>query len=168
MAKIIPAIAQHSLGRVDTNVTTAFLPATAYFAYDANGNLTSDGWRSFDYDDENQLIRITRTNEWKSEFVYDGKLRRRLRIEANLAFSPMLRLTGKSRFWQSRFHAVVQARSWPMAGGGTVRGRSNRMSPFPDLALRTQEWKGGFAVQPASSRTVHQRRAHAKAVRSAG
>jgi len=32
--------------------------------------------RAFDYDDENQLIRVTVTNVFKSEFTYDG-LRRR-------------------------------------------------------------------------------------------
>jgi len=31
-----------------------------------------------DYDDENQLIRVTVTNSWKDEFTYDGKFRRRI------------------------------------------------------------------------------------------
>jgi YD repeat-containing protein len=51
------------------------------YIYDLNGNLTSDGTRGFDYDDENQLIRVTVTNSWKSEFTYDGKFRRRIRKE---------------------------------------------------------------------------------------
>src|SRR5205807_5844546 len=46
-----------------------------------NGNMTNDSVKSFAYDDENQLIRITYTNAWKSEFTYDGKLRRRIRKE---------------------------------------------------------------------------------------
>src|SRR5439155_26034225 len=46
-----------------------------------NGNLTSDSTRSFDYDDENELIRVTVTNTWKSEFTYDGKMRRMIRKE---------------------------------------------------------------------------------------
>jgi RHS repeat-associated protein len=41
----------------------------------------SDGTRGFDYDDENQLIRVTVTNGWKSEFSYDGRMRRRIRKE---------------------------------------------------------------------------------------
>jgi hypothetical protein len=59
-----------------------------------NGNLTSDGRRAFDYDDDhrgrgsgregktrvlasrNQLIRITVTNAWRSEFNYDGRKER--------------------------------------------------------------------------------------------
>jgi RHS repeat-associated protein len=74
-------VAQDSAGRADTNVITANLPASASFAYDANGNLTSDGLRAFEYDDENQLSRITATNSWKSEFTYDGLGRRRTRTE---------------------------------------------------------------------------------------
>ena len=75
------AIAQDSYNRKDTNSVTFNLPATNNYIYDLNGNLTSDGTRGFDYDDENQLIRITATNAWKSEFVYDGLGRRRLRTE---------------------------------------------------------------------------------------
>jgi RHS repeat-associated protein len=75
------AIASDALGRSDTNAVTAYLPATNVFVYDLNGNMTSDGKRAFDYDDEDQLIRITATNAWKSEFTYDGKMRMRIRKE---------------------------------------------------------------------------------------
>jgi RHS repeat-associated protein len=71
------AIAKDVYGRINTNSVTV-MQATNIFAYDYNGNLLSDGWRGFDYDDENQLIRVTVTNSWKSEFTYDGKLRRRV------------------------------------------------------------------------------------------
>ena len=75
------AIAEDGWGRKDTNAVSVFLPATVTFTYDANGNLTSDGRRGFDYDDENQLIRVTVANSWKSEFTYDGRMRRRIRKE---------------------------------------------------------------------------------------
>jgi len=75
------AVAQDSLGRSDASTSTAHLPATASFGYDGNGNLTTNGTRIFEYDDENQLIRITESNAWKSEFTYDGKMRRRIRKE---------------------------------------------------------------------------------------
>jgi len=75
------AVAQDSLGRGDTNSVDAYLPATVSFSYDANGNLLTDGRRFFDYDDENQLVRVTLTNATKSEFTYDGKMRRRIRKE---------------------------------------------------------------------------------------
>src|SRR5204862_4234302 len=73
------AIAQDAYGRKDTNSSSFNLPSSVSFIYDSNGNLTSDGTRGFDYDDENQLIRITVTNSWKSEFNYDGRFRRRIR-----------------------------------------------------------------------------------------
>ena len=75
------AIASDSYGRGDTNAVTINLPATNSYSYDTNGNLLSDGTRAFDYDDENELIRVTVTNAWKSEFTYDGRLRRRIRKE---------------------------------------------------------------------------------------
>jgi RHS repeat-associated protein len=74
-------VATDSRGRWDTNTVTAYLPATVTFAYDLNGNLRTNGTRLLDYDDENQLIRITEPGAWLSEFVYDGKMRRRLRRE---------------------------------------------------------------------------------------
>ncbi len=74
-------IAQDSQGCADTNVITGSFPTTVSFTYDTNGNLTSDGLRGFDYDDENRLTRITLTNNWETEFVYDGLSRRRVRNE---------------------------------------------------------------------------------------
>ena len=71
------AIAKDVYGRRDTNSITV-LQATNVYAYDLNGNLLYDGRRAFAYDDENQLIRVTVTNGWKSEYTYDGKMRRRI------------------------------------------------------------------------------------------
>src|SRR5205823_5131849 len=65
----------------DSSSVTSYLPATAQIAYDGNGNMTTNGTRIFEYDDENQLIRITEPSAWKSEFTYDGKMRRRTRKE---------------------------------------------------------------------------------------
>jgi YD repeat-containing protein len=79
------AVAKDSLGRQDSSSVTVNLPATNSFTYDLNGNLVSDGLRAFDYDDENQLIRITVTNAWKSEFTYDGRMR--CRVEKNFAWT---------------------------------------------------------------------------------
>jgi RHS repeat-associated protein len=72
------AIAKDSYGRRDTNSITVNLPATNSYGYDFNGNLTNDTIRSFAYDDENQLTSVYVTNLWRSDFVYDGKLRRRI------------------------------------------------------------------------------------------
>ena len=67
------AVAWDNHGRVDTNVVSAYLPATNIFLYDQNGNLRTNGTRIFEYDDENQLTRITEPSAWKSEFTSDSK-----------------------------------------------------------------------------------------------
>src|SRR5579885_3112884 len=70
------AIAQDNVwpnGRRDTNTVTAYLPASASYTYDLNGNLLSDGTRNFACDDQNELISV-----WREDYVYDGKLRRRI------------------------------------------------------------------------------------------
>jgi RHS repeat-associated protein len=77
-ANSFTAIAQDSYGRRDTNAVSVNLPVTATYQYDSNGNLTSDGQRVFDYDDENQLIRVTVANAWMAEFTYDGLGRLRI------------------------------------------------------------------------------------------
>jgi hypothetical protein len=66
------AIARDSCGRVDTNRISVWLPSSPSYTFDLNGNLLSDGKRGFEYDDENQLIRVTVTKHTKSEFQYDG------------------------------------------------------------------------------------------------
>ena len=75
------AVAQDSYGRVATNTVTVNLATNITFQYDANGNLINDGLRSFAYDDENQLIQVSVSNQWMSQFAYDGKMRRRIRTE---------------------------------------------------------------------------------------
>jgi RHS repeat-associated protein len=68
-------------GRTDSNSVSLNLPITTSFVYDLAGNLLFDGSSAYAYDDENELTSITATNAWKSEFAYDGKLRRRTRKE---------------------------------------------------------------------------------------
>lgn len=75
------AIARDNWNRSATNTVSTWLPTNAVLQYDQNGNLTSDGLRSFAYDDENQLISVWVTNVWRSDFAYDGKMRRRIRKE---------------------------------------------------------------------------------------
>ncbi len=76
------AVASDSLGRRATNTVSVSIAANnALFQYDGNGNLIYDGLRSFTYDDENQLIQVCVTNQWLTQFAYDGKMRRRIRQE---------------------------------------------------------------------------------------
>ncbi len=80
-SNVFTAIGWDRVGNVSSNTVAVNLWATNNFAYDLNGNLTSDVLRGFDYDDENQLIRATATNSFKKEYVYDGKMRLRIRKE---------------------------------------------------------------------------------------
>ena len=75
------ATADDGISQTNTATVSCWLPQTNNYTYDANGNLTSDGRRYFEYDDENQLTAVTVSNAWRSEFAYDGKMRRRLRYE---------------------------------------------------------------------------------------
>ena len=68
-------------GLAATNSVTVNLASNAVFQYDGNGNLTNDGLRNFVYDDENQLIQVSVSNQWMSQFVYDAAMRRRIRKE---------------------------------------------------------------------------------------
>ena len=80
-ANTYTAIAKDNLGRQSTNAITVNLPSTATYTYDLNGNLLGDGTRSFTYDDENELIQVSAAAAWQSQFVYDGKMRRRITKE---------------------------------------------------------------------------------------
>ena len=77
------AIAKDGYGRRATNALTVNLLGTNTYSYDLNGNLLSDGTRGFAYDDENQLTSVYVTNVWREDFVYDGKMRRRIEKDYN-------------------------------------------------------------------------------------
>ena len=53
---------------------------TKTFTYDANGNLTSDGARTFEWDARNQLLAVT-VGTYRSEYTYDGLQHRVREIE---------------------------------------------------------------------------------------
>lgn len=73
------AVATDASGRGDTNSVTVNLPTSVSYTYDDNGNLISDGLRTFDFDDENQLIRAA-ASDWETHFIYDGKMRKRVAL----------------------------------------------------------------------------------------
>ena len=82
------ATAKDTYNRTSTDSVAVNLPATNQFVYDLNGNLRTNNTRIFDYDDENQLIRVTEPNAWKTEFVYDGL--RRMRIDKEFIWNVSL------------------------------------------------------------------------------
>ena len=73
------AEATNAAGDTTAHRVDVDLPSLVGFAYDDNGNLITAANRSFEYDAENQLIRVTQLDEWKVEFDYDGFGRRRVR-----------------------------------------------------------------------------------------
>ena len=79
-----------------TNLATLQLPTPVTFLSDANGNLTNDGLRSLNYDDENQLVNVTVAGLFKSDFVYDGLGRRR--IARDYSWNNSWNLTSEVRF----------------------------------------------------------------------
>jgi len=78
-ANTFTAVAKDVYGRTSTSTSVVnVIPTNNAYAYDLNGNLLTDGTRHFGYDDENQLISVWQVNAWSNNFVYDGKMRRRI------------------------------------------------------------------------------------------
>jgi len=115
------AIAQDTYGRKATNTITVYLPATETYKYDANGNLTNDGVRAFFYDEENQLTNVTVGTTWKVEFVYDGKMRRR--ITKDYTYSSGWIQTNEIRYVYDGNVAVQERTSNNVASVSYVRGK---------------------------------------------
>jgi RHS repeat-associated protein len=74
-------VAQNIYGLTVTNVTSSYLPTPISLTSDANGSLTNDGLRTFEYDSENQLTNVTVASRFKKDFVYDGLNRLRIKRE---------------------------------------------------------------------------------------
>jgi RHS repeat-associated protein len=78
-ANVFTVVATDPAGNARTTIydlTSA--GSTQTFTYDANGNMTSDGTRTFEWDAENRLVAVT-VGTHRTEFTYDG-LSRRTRI----------------------------------------------------------------------------------------
>jgi RHS repeat-associated protein len=91
------ATAQDTYGRTSQDTASVNLPATNTFSYDSNGNLLNDGQRYFEYDWENRLTNVYVSGQWRSEFAYDGLMRRRVRKEYKWSGSAWLK-TNEMRY----------------------------------------------------------------------
>jgi RHS repeat-associated protein len=112
------AIATDGYLRKDTNTVSVNLPLSSSYRYDLNGNMLSDGRRGFDYDNENQLIRVTITNSTRSDFAYDGKMRRRVRVECSWVSGAWV--TNELVRYVYDGNLVVQERHFVPQSGGEV------------------------------------------------
>jgi RHS repeat-associated protein len=96
-ANLFVPVARNAAGTmVFSTVDRQILPATVSPSYDADGNLTSDGYRAFGYDDADELTNVTVAGSWKSDFVYDALGRRR--IERDYAWQGSWVLTNETHY----------------------------------------------------------------------
>ncbi len=63
---------------VASTINKTYLPASFNLTYALNGNLLSDGLRTFTYDDADELESVYVASQWKTEFAYDALGRRRI------------------------------------------------------------------------------------------
>lgn len=84
------------------------------FTYDANGNMTSDGTRTFEWDGRNQLVAVN-VGTHRSEFSYDGLQRRARQIEKESGITQ----TDTRTLWCET--AICEERA---ADGSTVRRKA--------------------------------------------
>jgi len=118
------ASATNALGQNSIHVVLVSTPSSSANYYDFNGNLIYDGVKSFEYDDENQLTRITRTNNWRSEFTYDGKMRRRVRKEfVWSAGSSTWVLSNEVRYAYDGNLVIQERNSWNLPQVTYTRGK---------------------------------------------
>lgn len=82
---VVAVVAQDQSGLATTNRYQIVIPPTglsAYRQYDGNGNLISDGTRTYEWDAANLLTAIN-YGSIRSEFTYDGLSRRIEIVEKN-------------------------------------------------------------------------------------
>jgi RHS repeat-associated protein len=154
------AVGKDNSGRQDTHAVAFILPATASYSYDSNGNLTEDGRRTFTYDDENQLVSVVVTNSaatsTKSEFVYDGRMRRRIRKEFKWGGAWIQ--TEEVRYLYD-WNVVIQERdgnntpTLTLSRGRDLSGGLQRAGGIGGLLARTDH--STFNLQPANGHAFY-------------
>ena len=102
------ATAQDTYGRTSQDTASVSLPNSVSFSYDGNGNLLNDGRRYFEYDCENQLTNVYVSGQWRSEFAYDGLMRRKIRKEYAWSGSAWVKTNEVRYIYDAR--VVVQER----------------------------------------------------------
>jgi len=151
------AVAKDNLGRIDTNTSVAYLPSSPTFIYDANGNLTYDGLKSYEWDDENQLIGLTAANAWKSQFAYDGKMRRRIRREYTWQNGAWVQ-TNEVRYIYDGNLVLQERNNWNLAAVTYTRGvdlssSSQRAGGIGGLLARTDNAE--LSIKPCAAHAYY-------------
>ena len=86
----------------------------------------------FYYDDENQLTSVTVSNAWRSEFAYDGMMRRRIRKEYTWQSSAWLKTNEVRYVYDGRLVIQEQQTVYPLD-----------TNPYPLLVTYTRERERG-------------------------
>ena|SRR6266545_2494438 len=74
------------------------------YSYDANGNLyDADGASAYEYDDENQLVAAEMVDDYRIEFLYDG--RGRMRVRRDYSWNVGWTQIGETRYVYVRWNA---------------------------------------------------------------
>jgi RHS repeat-associated protein len=149
------AVAKDSLGRVDTNTVTTYLPSSAVCSYDSRGNLTNDGKRFFYYDSENQLTNVLVVGQWKSEFAYDGLMRRKVRKEFIWSGSAWVQTNEVRYVYEGRL--VIQERHYTPQGSTLIPLNTVTYTRGNDLsgAFEGAGGIGGLLARSESSSTLN-------------
>ncbi len=98
----IPIVAWEGTNSTQSNLVV-YLPPTnpQILTYDANGNLTSDGQRTFTWDEENRLTSVESVSsvvKLRSSFLYDATGRRAQRIDRSAWNGSSYNATNTTRF----------------------------------------------------------------------
>ncbi|MCC7124014.1 MAG: RHS repeat protein [Acidobacteria bacterium] len=127
------------------------------FTYDANGNLASDGTRTFEWDAHNQLVAVTESSQ-RAEYSYDG-MGRRVRIRTLTGGVE----TGDSQYvWcngaicEERTGGAVSTRFYSsgVERGGTFYHVRDHLTSIRDITNASGTLQGRLEYDPYGSATV--------------
>ncbi|MBI1754598.1 MAG: Ig-like domain-containing protein [Acidobacteria bacterium] len=115
------SVADPTVSATATIVVSPLQGGDRSYTYDENGNLLSDGTRTFEWDEENRLVSVTiNATGHRSEFVYDGLGRRVQILEKDPDATQTLQTTSDKKYlWVGT--TIAEERSGD--DGGTVQKR---------------------------------------------
>ena len=129
-----------TLSRVRGTQTQAITTGQVNYTLDANGNLTSDGFRAFEYDQANRLSRVKLPNggDFEStQFLHDAKGQRVFKSEArDHDYEPKASALGSSYLsWLRLNFSALFDREQSKAMLGTAYVYGDADAQLPDWAL---------------------------------
>lgn len=156
------SVADPSAYAVATVLVSAMAGTDKTFTYDANGNMLSDGERSFEWDAENRLVSVTiAATSHRSEFAYDGLGRRVMIRELDPDATQTLQVTSDKKYlWngveiaeeRSSDGAVVQKRFYSQgfleADGTQLYYTRDHLGSIRELTDSSQTVRARYEYDP--------------------